>query len=365
MANFIDATQQAKIQFRNFQENNQVERYGFLEAAVQSTGVARVNGLITPEVEAQLSRLEKTAHEIPARKEITLTTTDVESFDFELNLGENETYTATRYTVATGFGISDRSFVENIDSRVPYLGQKFFEASKAIANKKDQIIRDLLNTRRTQVLNSADASLLDEGSETWNFNAGTDELEVDQAAQQGNFYYKLDQLAKANFQDQPFILISNKLGLTNVTSNILKFGQANSSNLQSAQNIPFPAVESPNQTIVGGTDRFVLHMLQLGGIGLVDNITYNYANRRESYGAEGKIQWEVTNGMMPYINSAVPFLYRNTYGDNSGFSAGSTNLKVDILENWRFHHIFYLIHTYNQDLATRPNNIIRVRGSLA
>ena len=364
MANFIDATQQAKIQFRKFQENNQVETYGFLDAGVQSTAVARVNGLITPEVEQQLSVLEKTAHEFPARKEITLTTTNVESFQFELNLGENETFTATRHTIATGFGISDRAFVENIDAREPYLGQKFIEASKAIANAKDVIIRDLLNTRRTQVLNSADPSLLDEGSETWNFNTGTDELEVDQAAQQGNFYYKLDQLAKNNFQDQPFMLIANKLGLTNVTSNILKFGQSNDQNLQSAQNIPFPAVTSPNQ-VIAGPDRFLAHMLQMGGIGLVDNITHNYAKRRESYGAEGKIQWDVTNGIMPYIDSAVPFLYRTTYGDNTALSAGSTNLAVDILENWRFHHTFYLISSYNQDLATRPNNVIRVRGSLA
>lgn len=363
MAQFIDATQVAKKQFKTFQEDNQVEKYGFLDAAVQSTAVAKVNGLITPEVEEVLKSLEKTTHEIPARKELTLETTDVESFDFPLNLGENETFTATKFTISTGFGISDRAFVENIDARVPYLGQKFFESSKAIANKKDQIIRDILNTRRTRILDNA--SLLNEGSETWNFNAGTDELEIDQAAQQGNFYYKTDQLARSNFQEQPFVMITNKLGLTNVTSNILQFGQSNDKNLQSAQNIPFPAVESPNQTIVGGTDRFVAHLLQLGGIGLIDNITHNYANKRESYGAEGKIQWGVTNGIMPYLNSAIPFLYRTSYGDNSSFSTGSTNLKVDILENWKFHHIFYIITSYNQDLDTRPNNIIRMRGSLA
>lgn len=363
MAAFIDATQVAKKQFKTFQEDNQVEKYGFLDAAVQSTAVARVNGLITPEVEEVLKSLEKTTHEIPARKELTLETTDVESFEFPLNLGENETFTATKFIVSTGFGISDRAFVENIDMRVPYLGQKFFETSKAIANKKDQIIRDILNTRRTQVLDNAE--LLDEGSETWNFNAGTDELEIDEAAQQGNFYYKTDQLARSNFQEQPFVMISNKLGLTNVTSNIMSHGVTNDFNRQDPRNFPFPIVESPNQTIVGGTDRFVAHLLQLGGIGLIDNITHNYANKRESYGAEGKIQWGVTNGIMPYLNSAIPFLYRTTYGDNSSFSAGSTNLTVDILENWKFHHIFYIITSYNQDLGTRPNNIIRMRGSLA
>lgn len=363
MTAFIDATQFAKIQFKKFQEDNQIEKYGFLDAAVQSTAVAKVNGLITPEVEATLRSLEKTTHEIPARKEQTLETTDVESFVFPLNPGENENFTATKFTISTGFGISDRSFVENIDARTPYLGQKFFEASKAMANKKDQIIRDILNTRRTQVLDNA--ALLDEGSETWNFNTGTDELEVDQAAQQGNFYYKTDQLARSNFQEQPFVMITNKVGLTNVTSNIMSHGVGNDFNRQDPRNIPFPILESPNQTIVGGTDRFVAHLLQMGGIGLIDNITHNYANKRESFGAEGRIQWGVTNGLMPYLNSAIPFLYRDSYGDNSSFSSGSTNLKVDILESWKFHHIFYIITSYNQDLATRPNNIIRMRGSLA
>jgi hypothetical protein len=359
---FIDPTQRPDLLFENVQENNQVEDYGFLNYEDPSNQAARREGLLTPEMESEMLRLEKRDHNISAIKEGVQVTTDVESFDFDLNLSETETFKATRHLISTTFSLPSRVLSENSANREVLLAQKTFECSKSIAKTKDEIMRGIAEARKSQVLDHVD--IMSDGTATYNFNAVTDELEVSNDANKDNLFYFLDQIASNNFQEGDFELISNKGGLATAMANIAKFGGANNENQQNALNIPFPMNQSANIGINGGTDRYVAYMMKYGAIATMENIPSFYENTAPFVAEEGEITPFVTQGIMPYINKRVPTLYRRKGANTTGISPGSTNGSVDVIESWRYHYFFWTVSTYNQDLATRPNNIFKVRGSL-
>lgn len=369
----IEAVKKNLIQMVGNDDYVQDERYGAKNFVAQSTEAAR-GRLITDEIQRELSTIDKSdnSHEISAEFEQLGTVTTTEDFTFNNDFSPSATFSATLFTLAYSFSLpspyrifsNEGQVNENVFTRwQKKFNMKMRDAGKAIATEEDQIyINNALNPRRTQVL--ADADLLSDtgvGS-TYAFNVGTDELDVNRAAYQDNFFLKMDELMQANFMNQGG-LIFNKLGMTNALSEIIKFGGANQQDQQNSLNMPFPMFATPN--IDQSTDQFVAFAAEFGSVGSITNIPPIYRTNETTYGPMGQINFTTFDGGVPYYeNTSIAAMHRRMYADNSGIDAtGSSHATVDILDSWKLIRKFWVITSFNPDLATNQNDIIKIRGS--
>ncbi len=100
--------------------------------------------------------------------------------------------------------------------------------------------------------------------------------------------------------------------------------------------------------------------MKAGALAYVDNSTYDYRNNTQT---RDGWEWSRTANILPKLGRGVNLLYNSKGLDASQISPGSSHLVTTGAEMWSFVDKYYIIHTYNSDLTTRSNDIVRLNLS--
>ncbi len=346
---FIDLTQLNPLQdVDNTQTNNQNQEYGLLRALESSTASCPV---ISRKLKAHLSTVQNQTFEIPALKEHTAVTTSVESFTVPANFSESTKITATKITHFTGFHFIPSYFQDNMISESEYFTQKNLECGKALAAAKETAIAAVLESQKTQTMFGADGQIV----KGYTFNANTDTLEVNQAAQEGNFFGNLSALLRSNYGKSP-LLVASKLGLNTVYNARHASGRDQAVNLQNEFNSQIPhwtsdGIGNPQAGEVGTG-----FLIASGSIGQVVNFTYDYIRGTE--GANTK--WAVSAQPMPFLGEQVGIMHQLKQEDGSSLTGTYKNSIPTLREEYGIVHNYFLLSTFKQDIANRPSDVIKL-----
>ncbi len=362
MATWLDPTTLLDVQFDEAQgEVRKDPRYGILRQMERSTQAARSSmGTIRGDIEQTLSQLEdNVGFQIPTLKEKPIATTSVESFNIPVNLGESDFMSVSKITTVAGFWYLPAIHASNKISSEDYLRDRTNEVDEALADAREANTIAALDARRTQILPGADKVSF--GAANFSFNGATDELEVNLAGQQDNFYMRtaklLEQVGTFGMRGD-MLGMSEELALAPALSAWVKAGAGNSENQQNDMNTPISFMESTN--IASAATQGTAYIMKAGALAYVDNSTYDYRNNTQT---RDGWEWSRTANILPKLGRGVNLLYNSKGLDASQISPGSSHLVTTGAEMWSFVDKYYIINTYNSDLTTRSNDIVRLNLS--
>ena len=128
-----------------------------------------------------------------------------------------------------------------------------------------------MDTRKTQLL-SGTAQVSDTAGD-YNFNAGTDTLEIKLAAQK-NYVLQVERVDGANKLVGDGRIVTNPAGLATQKSEALKYGASNEKNIQA---LGFVGMDRLHESFaISSSVKFDGYWLRDGSIGFVNNFPYNF-----------------------------------------------------------------------------------------
>jgi len=350
----ITQTKIAKFQDRVVQTELDERIFGLNQMFLDSTPK---NKILTPSMVAELQKKQTRTITYPALKEDVITSTAVESFTIPSNISDAEEITITSISIFSGYKIFPAMFIDNAISREDYEMNKLEEVFKAMANAKEVQQLAFLETQKTQVWTNLTS--INNGAGSYSFNSTTDLLEVDLAGQKNGFFNRLKTSFRNNDQSRmgSYSLVTNEGGLTLALDTIATLGQANASNEQNATNSIPKAYGSQN--ISGGSDQFIGFMIEDGAVGIAQNFPWEFRSEI----ATSDAQWGVSDTAVPMLGNRINTYYNKGKADASAEGGTLAESRMTTFEEFGFLDKFYLVSSYNSDLATRANNILKIKGA--
>ena len=358
---FLDLTLLNDFQATEATNEKFESSYGMLDLAKDSTPFA---DYVPPSVQALLrtnsaSRLAN----IPVLKDQTVTVSTTPGFaNIPINLGETANYYFTAYDVFSGFRLYPAAHENNQTDQSWYAQQIMRNVLQAMAASIDTIVGTVMNSRKTQVLNFTDQASLGGGS--FNFDADTDVLEIDKAAQLEAMWTRLKALMKANHLPGNYRIVTSPAGLVPNVVEAAKYRDNQAVQLLWAQS-DMPMDRRYESDQLSSTENFDGYLCRDGSIGLFENFPYDFRNGTRIGGKE----WSISDTMLPYtkmqanvyINSeATDATALVAAGANSGLR--DSNLTMTHFEEMALWHRFYIVYRYNSSIASRQNDIVKIRG---
>lgn len=339
-------------------QNEKLEgNYGMLDLVKDSTAAV---DYVPPSVASILntvsaSRLAK----LPVLKDQTVTVTTTPGFSsIPVNMGESDTYYFTAYDVFSGFRLYPASFENNQMDAAWYRDQITRNVLKAMAAAKDDIIETILEARKTQVLNFT--AQVSQGDGTFTFDAGTDTLSINKAAQKDTMFVYLNELMRANQHAGNYRIVTSPGGLLVSQTEAFKYQSTNDKQLLWAQSaIPSDRRYVSNQ-LSPGSDNFTGFLCKDGAVGVYENWPWDFRNGT----VVANKKWSITDVEMPYIKSR-PNLFINTEATEATSIVSPTtdsNLIMTHFEEMAIWDRFYVVYRYNSALASRVNDIVKLKG---
>ena len=353
MANrYIDFSTLLAYQDGVVQTEGKSQPFGLIKLYDASTPTCPV---LTPSLRAHLAKVEGRTSQYPALKEDAITTSSSESFTIPEHLSVSEMKSLTMNTIFCGFRVYPKWFENNLLDYGDYVRNKLDEVFRAMASAKETIMLAHLATNRTQVWGGV--AQINNGDGTFAFDAATDQLDINLAAQKDVLFSNLKTLFGINKFPGETDIVVNLGGFNLALNEIFKFGQMNQENRQFIQN-QLPTYY-PTLGISPGSDQFSGYHIRRGSVGIAQNYPSDFRNPVQV----GEKLWGITDTPVPYLNTQVNTFYNREAADASGAGETTAHLKMTHYEEWAFIDKFFLTSIYNSDLASRPNPIVKIVGA--
>lgn len=353
---YINASLWNNIQVSDATNEKRFSELGIVDAVKASTAFV---DFIPPSAKEKLASVSSLRGvEIPVIKDQTVVVNQTPGFDFiPNNLEESATYSFTAYDVFSGFRHYPATYGNNMIDSDYAREQKMKNIAYAMGNTVETILAAALETRKTQALGYTTQVSTTAGD--YNFNAGTDTLEVKIAAQKETMFYALENLMAANELGGDYRLVTSRAGLAIQKAEALKYGAANDQNKAALGFLPMDRLhESGN--ISAGADKFNGWLIRNGAIGVYENYPFDFQNGTVVAGKE----WSISDMEIPYTRMRAN-IYTNREATNADAlitSGSDSNTIMSHFEEMGIWIRFYVVYKYNSDIATRPNDIVKIQG---
>jgi len=354
---YLDATDWNDIQMLEATNDKRFSELGLVDAVADSTPFV---DYVSPSAKEQLQKASALrAVQVPVLKDQVVTVVQTPGFNFiPSNLPESDQYSFTAVDVFTGFRHYPAQFANNVMDEQWTKQQVMKNVAYAAGNVIEGLLATTLEARKSQTLGFT--TQVSQGNGTFTFNAGTDTLEVNKAAQKETMFANLETLMKANELPGGYRLVTNRAGTAVQKSEALKYGANNQQNLQALGFLGLDRMyESGN--VSAGSDIFNGWYFRDGSIGMFENFPYDFANGTVT--EDGK-RWSISDVQIPWTR-----LRANIYVNNEAVEATSlvgagtdTNLIMTTFSEMALWFRFYQVYRYNGDIANRANDIVKIKG---
>jgi len=295
---------------------------------------------------------------IPVIKDGTVTVSTTPGFaSIPINLGETATYAFTAYDVCSGMRLFPSTFANNAVSINNYIQAQTKKILKGCALEAEGIIETVMEARKTTLLDST--TQVSQGSGTFTFDADTDVLQINKAAQNDTMFAYLNQLMVANQLGGEYGIISNPAGLAFNTVDALKYQAFQATYKEWDQGNMALSNRFVSDSISAGSDVFQGWLARLGSIGLVENFPYDFRMGTKLAAQE----WSISNTELPYIKMRANVYTNNEATDATAMvTTTDTNAIMTTFEEMFLWFRFYVLYPYNSNLATRASDIVKLTG---
>lgn len=352
----LDATDWNDIQLTDATNEKRFSELGIMDSVKDSTSAVN---FIPPSAIAQLrSTSSLRSIQIPVLKDQTVSVVQTPGFQFiPSNLPESAKYAFTAVDIFSGFRHYPAQFDNNQMDSEWTKREVMKNVAYAMANTAEGILATTLETRKTQLLNYT--TQVSQGDGTFTFDAGTDTLKVNKAAQKETMFYNLEQLMAANELGGNYRIVTNRAGLSVQRSEAAKYASNNDKNLQALGFLPSDRIyESGN--VSAGSDIFNGWFMRDGSIGVIENFPYDFRNET----VVGGKKWSVSDMEIPYLR-----MRSNIYVNNEATEATAlvgagedSNMIMTHFSEMAIWSRFYIVYPYNSDLTSRTNDIVKIQG---
>jgi hypothetical protein len=351
---FINATLWNDVQSDIATNEKRYTPTGIVDLVADSTPL--VDFVLPSEIEKMRTLSSLRNMKIPVIKDQQVVVTQAPGFSIPSNLEESENYYFMPFDVFSGFRHYPAAYQNNQIDADYALRQKMLNISHAMAQAVEEIIQGTFESRKTQILDFT-TQVSNEGS--FVFNTTTDELEIDLAAQQETMFFAFEQLMAANDLGGDYGLVTSRAGLALQKAQQLKNAANNAINLDALGMFPVSRMYETNQ-IDAGSDRFNGYAVKMGSIGIIENFPFDFRNGTEI----GGMKWDVTDVELPFTRMRANVFTNKFATDATALitSGVDSNLQMTAGEEMGVWHRFYLVYSYNSDLATRANPIVKLKG---
>ena len=273
------------------------------------------------------------------------------------NLIETDKYNYVAYDVFSGFRFFPASFENNMVDAEEALANRIEQVSYGMGKTVEQILIARAEERKSQILDYTTQVSQNEG--TFSFNASTDTLSLNKAAQKDTMYFQLTELMAANELPGQYRIVTSPGGLITPRAEAAKYGAANEQNKQALGFFGADRMHTSYQ-LSAGSDIFQGYMFRDGAMGVYENFPYDFRNGTKINGKE----WSVSDMEIPYARMRAN-VYTNSDATNSEslITPGKdTNLTMTHFEEMAMWLRFYVVYDPNTELATRSNDIVKLAG---
>lgn len=353
---FLDATQWNDLQASEAVNEKRFNALGIVGSIVDSTPF--IDYIPPSGIEAfnTLSSLRNFQFPVINDQQVTVVTTPGFG-NIPSNLPTSANYTFQAYDVFSGFRHYPAANSNNQIDSDWQREQVMLNVAHECANSIETILAARLEERKTQLLDFT--TQVSQGDGTFTFNATPDELQINKAAQKETMFFNLQQLLAANKLPGEYRLVTSRAGLSVQMSEAAKFGVNNDRNLQALGFLPTDRLyESDN--ISAGSDIFNGWFLRDGSIGVYENFPWDFRNRTEIGGR----MWSVSDVQLPFARMRANIYVNNEATEATSLISTGTdsNLRMTHFEEMAIWFRFYVVFRYNSDLATRAQDIVKVKG---
>lgn len=351
----LDATMWLDFQDVNSTNEKRFAELGVLDLAKDST---QFTDYISPSARQKMNESSSLRSvQIPVIKDQQVLVTSTPGFVIPANQEETAQYSFVAYDVFSGFRHTPALYGNNtIDSEYA-VKEKMKNISYAMGQRIESILSTVLEARKTQLLDYT--TQVSQGDGTYSFNATTDTLEINKAAQKETMFFNFDALMAANEVGGQYNFVTSRAGLAIQKTQIAKYAAGNEKNLAA---LGLPSVERLHEsgTIIPGSNVFNGFAVRDGAIGIVENYPFDFRNGTEFAGKK----WSISDIELPFTRMRAN-LYVNNEATNATALVGAgtdTNLIMTAFQEMAMWQRFYVVYRYNSDLANRVNDIVKISG---
>jgi len=334
------------------------DRPGLLDAVIQR-GTPFINKFMKPSTVEQLRTMIGTRQaSIPVLKDQEVIVNRTPGFaNIPANLLESANYQFAAYDVFSGFQLFPSSFAQNQIDMESYVSETMNRVLNACAVEIESILTDVAELRKTQTLGFT--TQVSQGDGVFTFDAPTDTLQINKAAQEDTMYWLLHSLMRANKLPGDYSLVTSPAGLTPAITEAAKFGPSNQKNLQfQATQIPLDRYYE-SDSISPGSDVFNGYFMQDGALGIIENFPPDFVSGT----TVGERNWSISNAPMNGVGlRANVFMNREASDASTLFTPINPSLKMSHWEEMALWFRFYVVYPYNSNIAGKAQNIVKIKG---
>ncbi len=275
------------------------------------------------------------------------------------NLTTSAEYTFVAFDVFSGFRHYPSLYANNVINSNFDRNVKMTNVANSMADTIEGILTGVLDTNRTQLLGFTTQVNQSSGSGTYAFDAGTDILTINKAAQQETMFSSLSTLMDANKLPGSYATVVSPAGLAVQKLEALKFGEANTKNIAAIGMISADDMHN-SHNIDANSKVFNGYWVKKGAIGMYSNHPFDFRNSTVVDSAK----WSVSDVNLPFIGMKAN-IYTDSFKANAtGLVATGTdtNLIMSAGEEMAVWARFYVVFPYNSDLSTRASDIVKIQG---
>lgn len=287
--------------------------------------------------------------DISAIKESSLSVATSFSYNLDANRSDTAKSSVTIYNLWVSFFANKYDFANNAVRYQQYLDNKLVEADKALANKMSELIIARMETRKTQVFE-------DTGMPSGvAFNETADAVQIALAKHSDPFFDYLNTAFITNkiADRESLVLASPQLGY--IIAKHRLYGQANEKNLMGQT---FPQILTDHNLAITTGSNATFYQAQAGALGLFESIPIEFAMNDNSV---KDYQFSVGAQAMPLCKMKPLILEIDAIQDNNGLTSRPTD-RMTVTKKYGIGLSFALVHSYNSDLTTNVNDIVKVEA---
>lgn len=355
---YLDVSQWNDLQVSEATNDKRFSELGLIDAVKASTPFV---DYVPPSAKAALASTSSLRNvQIPIIKDQAVSVGITPGFNFiPDNLLESDVYTFNAVDVVSGFRFYPASFDNNMIDMEYARTQVMKNVAYAMGNTIEGLLVTTMEARKTQVLGYT--TQLSQGTlgGVYTFDAGTDTLQLNKAAQQQTMFSSISEIMAANELPGDYSYVVSRAGLAVQKMESLQFGDANSRNIQALGMVGADRMHMTGN-ISQGSDIFNGYALRDGSIGVFENYPYDFRNGTEINGHK----WSISDVELPFCRMRAN-IYTNSFATNAEalISTGTdSNLTMTAGEEMAIWIRFYQVYRYNDDLANRPNDIVKLKG---
>jgi hypothetical protein len=353
---FINATLWNDLQPTDATNEKRFAELGLVDAVKESTPATAE--YIPPSGRERMASLSSLRNiDIPVIKDQQVVVNQSPGFSIPANLEETDTYFFQPYNVFSGFRHYPAAYDNNQLDQEFAIREKMKNIAYAMGNEMESVLSTVIETRKTQLLDYT--AQVSTGTGTYAFDAGTDTLEVDLAAQNETMFYSLSELMEANELGGSYRIVTSRAGMARQMGEMLKYGPNNEKNLAA---LGFLGMDRIHQTknISVGSDIFNGYFMRDGSIGMYENFPTDFRAGTRFAGKE----WSISDMELPFCRMRANIFTNNEATDATALITSGTdsNLQMTHFEEMAVWLRFYVVYRYNSDLTTRANDIVKIKG---